>query len=87
MCHSLDRYAQGAQTHPLASYFLVRSSIALRLLSGAYRRLILLDYEDFFIGDPIFPLVLILNAKKSICIYHLPLAVLSLTPPAVTNAR
>ena len=39
----------GDHTHPLASYFLVQSSTALRLLSGEYRCLVLLDSaEDIF---------------------------------------
>ena len=58
--------ARGAQIHPLASYFLVRSSIALRLLSSEYRCLVLLDYvEDIYVGDPLFPLVLILHPPKN----------------------
>ena len=40
---ALTGSARGVQTHPLASYFLVRSSIALRLLSGEYRCLVLLS--------------------------------------------
>ena len=76
--------ARGVHAHPLASYFLVRSSTALRLLSGEYRCIVLLDYvEDIYVNDPLCPLVLIIDKKKA-CIPQ-PLAVLSIFPPAVTN--
>ena len=38
---ALTGSARGAQTHPLASNFLVQSSIALRLFSGEYRCFVL----------------------------------------------
>ena len=64
-------------------------SSVLRLLSGEYRCLVLVDsVEDIYVGDPLFPLliVIIINPPKHMYIYiPLPLAVLSLTPPAVTN--
>ena len=45
-------------------------SSVLRLLSGEYRCLVLLDYvEDIYVGDPLFPLVLILNPPKVMYIY------------------
>ena len=57
----------------------------LRLLSGEYRWL-LLDYaEDIYVvGDPLCPLVLILNPKNPMYIL-LPLAALSLTPPPAVH--
>ena len=74
----------GVHTHPLASYFLVRYSTVIHLLTGEYRCLMLLDhFEDIYICGPLCPLVLIINPET---IYiPLPGAVLSLTPPAVPN--
>ena len=43
--------ARGDHTHPLASDFLARSSTVLRLLSGHYRCLVLLDYVEDMIVD------------------------------------
>ena len=73
MCRNvaLTSSARGVYTHPLASYFLVRSSAALRLLSGEYRCLVLLDYAEdiFYVGDPLCLLVLMPKPKNP-CIYH-----------------
>ena len=63
---ALTGSARRVHTHPLASYFFVGPSIALRLLSGEYRCLVFLDYvEDIFVGGPLRPLVLVLNPKKT----------------------
>ena len=67
---ALIHYAREVHTHPLASYFRLRSSTALRLLSGEYRCFVLLYYvKDIYVGDPFCPLILIVDPKKT-CIYH-----------------
>ena len=53
---ALTGCARGDHTHLFASNFLVRSSTALRLLSGKYRYLVLSGYfEDTYDDGPLWP--------------------------------
>ena len=73
----------------------IRCSSAFRLPLGEHRRLVfrlLLDYvEDIYyvVGDPFCPLVLVIRPQNThVCVYiPLPLVVLSLNSPALTNVR
>ena len=86
---ALTGSARWAQTHPLASYFLVRSSIALHLLvlSGEYRCLVLsgLCLRCLIRSWSSLPLFQSLTPYPA----YLPLLldVLYLTPPAVTKFK
>ena len=71
---ALTGCARGAHTHPLSSYFLVRSSTALRLLSG---ELAVLYYCMLKISAWSPPRILLEPLTQTLCLYTLLLLPLS----------